>query len=202
MVGNDVVDLGDPEARAGGCHARFDARVFAASELALLAASAQPVRLRWTLWAAKEAVFKAARKHDPGTVFSPRRFVVRSTTPDRAEVAFGDASYDVDLQSDERYVHAVAVQQGGPARTVLAAVERLAHDSTVPAGEAVRALAIRTIAPRLGVATSELRVTRDGRIPRLEHGGRLATDLSLSHHGCFVAFACTLPDADPMRGAS
>ena len=54
MVGNDVVDLGDAETRGGPSHPRFDARVFAPAELAALAASAAPNRLRWSLWAAKE----------------------------------------------------------------------------------------------------------------------------------------------------
>ena len=33
MIGNDVVDLGDDEAREGAQHPRFDARVFTAGEL-------------------------------------------------------------------------------------------------------------------------------------------------------------------------
>ena len=42
MVGDDVVDLADPEARADALHPRFDARVFAPAERAALAASADP----------------------------------------------------------------------------------------------------------------------------------------------------------------
>ena len=32
MVGNDIVDLRDPESQADGLHPRFDARVFTAPE--------------------------------------------------------------------------------------------------------------------------------------------------------------------------
>jgi hypothetical protein len=59
---------------------------------------------------------------------------------------------------------------------------------------AVRALAIREIAPRVGASAAELRVRQSERIPLIERceGGEVAT-LSLSHHGRYVAYACALP---------
>jgi hypothetical protein len=78
MLGNDVVDLWDPETRPGAAHPRFDVRVFDPTELAALARSRAPNQLRWVLWAAKEAAYKAAKRMDPTTLLSPRRFVVSS----------------------------------------------------------------------------------------------------------------------------
>ena len=77
MLGNDIVDLGDPESRAEGRHARFDGRVFDETERVLIDAAPEPERVRWLLWAAKESAYKAARKEDPHTVFAPSCFVVR-----------------------------------------------------------------------------------------------------------------------------
>ena len=85
MIGNDVVDLRDPDADFASFSPRFDVRVFSASERRRIQASADPEACRWRLWAAKEAVFKAARKADPGAVFSPRRFEVRSPGSDFRE---------------------------------------------------------------------------------------------------------------------
>ena len=203
-VGNDVIDLGDPEARPDGCHARFDSRVFALSELEALAASAVPVRLRWILWAAKEATYKVVKKQDRATVFSPRRFVVTLLGGTQARVVFDEQSFAVELDVGERYVHAVTTVPDLAPRVVVTAVERLAWGSTTCPGSAVRTLAIATLAPRLGIAVAELSVARDGRIPHLQRAGvALATDLSLSHHGRFVAFACVLPPAtDELRGAA
>ena len=48
MVGNDVVDLRDPDADPATLSARFDLRVFGPDERDRLAASRHPVRLRWT----------------------------------------------------------------------------------------------------------------------------------------------------------
>lgn len=201
MVGNDVIDLGDPETRADACHARFDARVFGASELDLLAASAAPVRLRWILWAAKEAAYKVAKKRDAATCFSPRRFVVRPARDVAATVQHDGARYAVALEVGAGHVHAVATAAGAAGARVVARVECLEQGSTVCPGSAARALAIATIAPLLGVAASDLAILRDGRVPRLQcASGALAVDLSLSHHGRFVAFACTLPAAHAQAG--
>jgi len=58
MLGNDIVDLADPEACESTLHPRFDARVFAAPERVLLAAAADRGALRWALWAAKEREYR------------------------------------------------------------------------------------------------------------------------------------------------
>jgi len=196
MVGNDVIDLGDPEAQPEACHARFDARVFAASELARLASSDTPGRERWILWAAKEAAYKVAKKRDRATSFSPRAFVVQPCGETEAIVVHDGRRYAIALDVGQRRVHAVALDVGAAGDRVVARVERLATGSTTCPGSAARALAITTMAPLLGVAATDLAVTRDGRVPRLEHlQAPLVVDLSLSHHGRYVSFACTLPSA-------
>ncbi len=55
---------------------------------------------------------------------------------------------------------------------------------------AVRALAREELAPLLGTSVAALEIARRGRIPVLRIDGRDAPyDLSLSHHGRFVAYA-------------
>ena len=63
---------------------------------------------------------------------------------------------------------------------------------------AVRELLCEQIAERLGVAISELEVRRQGRVPFLFVSGQPArVDLSLSHHGDWLGFACELEPAVP-----
>jgi phosphopantetheinyl transferase (holo-ACP synthase) len=218
-IGNDVVDLGDPEAAAGACHARFEKRVFAPEEVALLDASAgsRRLRLRWTLWAAKEAAYKVARKRDATIVFSPRRFMVRLHDDTRAtvehQVEHQQHRFTVALDLGARHVHAIArdgratctdgsdghaapIPAPAPAAAarIIARVATLEPGNRACPGDLVRALAITTLAPLLAPAPAILSIVRDGRIPRLyDAHGPLDADLSLSHHGRFVAFACVLP---------
>src|SRR5262245_15957096 len=194
MVGDDLVDLRDPEAREGAQHPRFDARVFAPAERAALAASPAAGRLRWVLWAAKEAAYKLARKLDPAVAFSPSRFVVSplgARMRGRVSWAGGAASVQVRLAGDA--VHATA-RDADPARGGLVrGVARLASGDDP--SRAARELALRRVAARLGLDARDLRVVRRGRIPGLALPGGGALDLSLSHHGGFVSFACEFDDA-------
>jgi len=192
MVGNDVVDLRDPELLRHPGSPRFDARVLTPGERDRLASAADPVRLRWRLWAAKEAAFKLASRAEPGLVFAPSRFVV-SEAGDAVAVP-GRAPVRLRVDEGERHVHAIAWEGGPPPLCDVAFLESDAPDAQ---SRAVRALALDALA-RAGLPGCEIR--REGRAPVLYHEGRRsARCLSLSHHGRVVGFAAS-PGAAP-RGA-
>jgi phosphopantetheinyl transferase (holo-ACP synthase) len=196
MVGNDVVDLADPEVCFGPAHPRFDARVFAPLEREALRASGEPNRLRWMLWAAKEAAYKLLKKRDPKLVFSPVRFVAALDGSLRGEVVHEGCTLRVSLRSDADALHAIATDDASDAGRVLSAVG--AASEPFDPSTAARALAVRTLAERLGVPGAAFRFGRRARIPTLEVEALDAPlDLSLSHHGRFVAFAAVLEAARP-----
>ncbi len=190
MIGNDVVDLADPESRPGASHPRFDARVFGPDELAALAAEPEPARLRWTLWAAKEAGYKVARKLAPRTIFAPRRFQVRLGAGGVGHVHWEGAALPLRVASGPDWVHAIVSSPGaGAIRT-----RRLALPPASSPGAAVREHALRALTGLLG---GPLAIGKADRIPFLHRNGRrLGADLSLSHHGRYAAWACELPPAE------
>ena len=191
MLGNDIIDLGDPETGPGVRHPRFDARVFTGEERTALAAAANPNRLRWSLWAAKEAAYKCLKKLAPETCFSPVRFAVHLDTDRTGSVDFGGRRLRVALFSEGDALHAVATDAGDPERSVLRVVSALpAAEAPACASQAVRALARDAAAAHLGCAPGELELWREGRLPRLRRrGAPHGIDLSLSHHGRFLAAA-------------
>jgi phosphopantetheinyl transferase (holo-ACP synthase) len=84
-VGNDIVDLKEPENLGKSGDDRFLGRVFTVEERGLIARAAAPDTLLWALWAAKEAAFKAVSGGDPGdnrllVCSIPRRYPVRLET--------------------------------------------------------------------------------------------------------------------------
>ena len=193
MLGNDVVDLRDPETAPGASHARFDDRVFAPSELAAVTDESS----RWRLWAAKESSYKAARKLDPTLGFSPRRFEVRKMNEDESMVTHADLSLVVRTAHHDGAVHAVAVLRRADERTSADCAELVSGFERVEDEDpsiAVRRFAIERIAGRLGIDAERIAIARDGRIPILRIDGRPASiELSLSHHGGVVGFAALLP---------
>ncbi len=196
MVGNDVVDLGDAESRSEAHHPRFDARVFAESELRALAADPDSERLRWILWAAKESAYKAARRVEATTVFSPVHFVAWLQPEEGARAWSGhvvhcDQRFRVRVAVENGCAHAVATHPQARTGVVKAEVGRVAREVSAGApGRAARDLALAGVARLLGVSRGELRIERRGRIPRVRRAGGAAPLLSLSHHGRFVAYAC------------
>lgn len=194
MVGNDVVDLGDLEVLEGPAHPGFDARVFTPKERATLRSSANPGLLRWTLWAAKEAAYKLARKRSPRVVFSPRRFVVTLAEPERAVVRHGDLRLAVRIAEAGHALHALALDADASGDRLVWAVEprRRGADPS----RAARRLAARVLGEELGLPPGAFSFGRRGRAPTLAVEGRHGTlDLSLSHHGRYVAFACQVGNA-------
>lgn len=184
MVGNDVVDLCDPETSVGALHPRFDGRVFAPAEREALLGSEAPHRLRWTLWAAKEAAFKLVRRLDPAARFSPASFEVRL---DERAVHHAGRWIPVRVSEQDDRVHAVASYTPSAARGF---VEPLAALPGADPGCAARALALRAAVTLLAAPADRLSVGSDGRLPLLLLDEAPAPFvLSLSHHGRFVACA-------------
>ena len=213
MLGNDIVDLQDSDARPESFRARFDDRVFSAEEQRAIAQDSNPLARRWAHWGAKEAAYKLAKQLDSRFVFTPGRLVAdyvddendvevsRRVAPRlerRGELelpfALPEWTRMLELRSFETpdRVHVVAVPQGSDWGAVEMAVEPLDRKSD-DASVAVRTLAIRRISRSLGVAPERLSIGREGRIPTVELDGlRTPLSLSLSHHGGWIAYAMRL----------
>ncbi len=193
MVGNDVVDLGDRETALHAMHPRFDERVFAAEELAWLRRNGNAGR--WMLWAAKESAFKAAKKLDSRTRFYPRRSLVLLDDDGIGTVRIDERSFAVHVGLEADVCHAVAWSDSmprAPAPIVVSGVRPVRAGDRSPRF-AARRFALESLCAYLGAAALELDLVKEGRIPRLLLRGRPAGfDVSLSHHGRFVAFACGL----------
>ncbi|MDE0885624.1 MAG: 4'-phosphopantetheinyl transferase superfamily protein [Myxococcota bacterium] len=209
MIGNDIVDLNDPEAQPTERTPGFDARVFSPAENDRIQASDDRVRARWLTWAAKEAGYKLLRQRAPTVRFVPRQYAVGFDSPEQAlaegrEQSMGWVEAEglrlvCEWASAPGFVHAFCRLGGGfggglgetlPRPCV--GFDRLEVATCVPErlSEGVRVLALRKIGLFLGVGTRRLAIHKRGRIPGLWlDGAPLASALSLSHHGKMVAFA-------------
>jgi phosphopantetheinyl transferase (holo-ACP synthase) len=209
MVGNDIVDLRDADARPESFRARFDERVFSPDEQRAIAHDAKPLARRWAHWGAKEAAYKLAKQLDSTFVFSPRRLVAdyaecTNYANDANDTSHASMSnrmgcrferrghlelpralpHDIrmlELRSFEtaERIHVVAVPVGADWGGVEWDAEALDRELDDPS-VAVRAMAVREISHSLGVAAERLTIGREeGRIPTVELDGS-RTPLSLS----------------------
>jgi hypothetical protein len=187
LLGNDVIDLDDPDTRQAHRHPRARARVCTDAERAALECAADPRELYWSLFAAKEAAYKALVKlgEQPGLGY--RRLEV-SLELDR--VSFGAHRLGLRVVRGAGWVHALAAPVDARVASV---VERADAGS-----DAARAALIRLASRLLGVPPAELEVERepleaswDGFAPPrlLRRGVALPVNVSLAHQGRFVAAA-------------
>jgi phosphopantetheinyl transferase (holo-ACP synthase) len=184
MLGNDVVDLGDPETQTR--HPGFDARVFSARERQALTCASDSHALRQMLWAAKESAFKAARRQDPTAGFSPIHFETHLDGAGGGRVTHPAGAFQLRISRHGDCVHAIACLRGDPAKTHAGVIESGSQDPST----AARSLALAELSKALRVRPEDLQIARRGRIPELEHHGfSIGVPLSLSHHGRFAAYA-------------
>ncbi len=220
MIGNDVIDLLDSDARPESFRPRFDERVFSAEERLEIARDHSSLARRWTHWGAKEAAFKLARQVDSTYVFSPGRLQARFETGEsvidhsiagferRGRLDFPNPLSNgleaLELRSFETVdrVHVVAVPLGSDWGAIDLGVERIdasAYDPSV----AVRALAVVEISRSLGIAENRISIGRRGRVPVVElDGAATSLSLSLSHHGRWIGYAMRIHVERPTRSTS
>lgn len=180
-VGNDVVDLGDPQIAAHHLRPRFVARVCSEEERARV----RDAQSLWSLFAAKEAAYKALVKlgFEPG--FAHREIVVAA---DLRSVRWRDVTLRLHVEATGERVHAVAWE--GEAEPSWGIEQTADPDLSASA----RALLCGALA-RGGRELSVLRDPREGSWdgfgpPRLvSRGEPIDVDVSLSHDGRFVGYA-------------
>jgi hypothetical protein len=98
--------------------------------------------------------------------------------------------FDLEVRLHGESVHAVATSEDEAGARVLWRVERALGDP----GVAVRRLAATAIGSALGLGPAGLRIVRRPPVATFRDR-RIEIGVSLSHHGRFVAFACTLADS-------
>jgi hypothetical protein len=139
----------------------------------------------WSLWAAKEAVFKIEMKLNPQTIFAHRRFAVIPVDTDATSGRgrHHNRHYQIWWEQHAEYVHAWAHGRGkNPDMRI-----KVDHISE-PISQTVRTLA-RNLLADCGFPGAEV----TGRPPHVRSNGYdAAADISLSHDGRFGAVVIAL----------
>jgi hypothetical protein len=196
LVGNDVVDLRDPDNARSFRRPGYVERVCGPAERESLAAARDPERLFWAYFAAKEAAYKLLTKLGESPGFAHRELEV---TANLEWVCGAGRRLPLRVTRGEQFVHAVVT----PKRVELwASVEEAEGD---PSRDARRVLA-GLVAALVQCAPADLVVERretpgswDGFGPPFvrRRGAVLDLDVSLSHDGRFVAAAAAEPRPAP-----
>lgn len=218
VCGNDVVDLKHADSERSLADERFFLRVFAPSERSLILGANCPHTMLWTIWALKEAAYKALRACFP-VPFAWSKYVVSS---DLSQVTYGEHLLSSRVLLHGECVEAICCFSGGAAfswedcwfevETFFEVYESLPPDERLSESEELRMglslMEAKEISPELesrflrfyarfwiahllGVALERVRIgQREGGVPEVRlDDGVLPVSLSLSHHGRYVGGA-------------
>lgn len=188
LVGNDVVDLGDPAIASSHQRERFLARVLCQSEREALEGAPDAKAFVWARFAAKEAAFKVLSKdHRSAPPLAHRRFEVAA---DLSSVRHGEVTLDLEVEVDQAFAFVHAVAWTGLERPRWR-VERIAEGADPSASVRRLLLAALGGGADLEVVRAPVPGSWDGfGPPRVLRGGvPIEVDVSLSHDGRYVAWA-------------
>jgi hypothetical protein len=212
LIGNDIVDLSDPQGLGKSRDTRFINRVFSADEKQQILNCSEPDLLLWSLWAGKETAYKAVRKSHFEAISVPRRYGVKLNNTygiiRKAPFISGavETPYDpvsIRIFINENYVHCIGITGKSEAfNSVIRGVLQISrgndfHFSTDSPSSKVRQLAKKAISSYLDQDIEDIDIRRFKGYRGLEpptvsiKGEARMIDISLSHDGNFVAYAFT-----------
>lgn len=148
-----------------------------------------PRRVLWTLFAAKEAAFKALSKALGPLVFAHRKFVVSA---DLRSVVYDDYPLWLRVDVDGACIHAVTWSDDEPP------LHGVGPAGADPSADARALLLKRLAVPGLSVEREPTPGSWNGFGPPklFRNGTRVNLDISLSHDGRYVAYACDSSGAE------
>jgi hypothetical protein len=155
----------------------------------------------WSFWACKETAYKVIKKTFPDVAFLPRRWPVtfdksKSKKSDGLVKVPDKGDIYIHLFSNPDYIHCVGVDELSALDKIICDVENLPAGKTDPSLFSRLCLA-QSLAKSFSLNLHQIKIKRTrtkGELqpPRVYIDGRKTDiDISLSHDGCFVAYAVT-----------
>jgi len=201
LIGNDIVDLMDPQARGKSRDIPFMDRVFTPDERCLIQDSSNPDMMLWTLWTGKETGYKALRRRSPAVSSAPRRYEVHlpctgDHIPESGTVHTPCGPVSIRFCITGEYVHCVGATTDEEVDAISWDVQKMPRtQSSCDESLFVREMAKRGISAWLDEQPEAVDIIR----PEQDHGlappvikirGRNPSiNLSMSHDGRFAACA-------------
>ena len=107
-IGNDIVDLSEEANSNKKDDKRFCTRIFNPEEQEMILASENPNLALWSIWAVKEAAYKALKRLEPHQVFRYKKFQVDLK---KDFVSFEHHEMSLRLKTTREFVHAIVFLQ-------------------------------------------------------------------------------------------
>lgn len=109
MIGNDVVDLELAAAENNWRRAGYLEKICTPAERQLVQDAADPDRMVWLLWSAKEAAYKIVHRTTGQRIYAPHRYAVQLSGRDTGTVCYETMTFHFRTTVDGSRLHSIAV---------------------------------------------------------------------------------------------
>ncbi|MFZ3056385.1 MAG: 4'-phosphopantetheinyl transferase superfamily protein [Smithella sp.] len=196
-----MVDLREPANTGKSQDSRFLKKILTDVEMEFVKNAGNSDEALWSFWACKETAYKVIKKTFPDVAFLPRRWPVtfdksKSKKSDGLVKVPDKGDIYIHLFSNPDYIHCVGVDELSALDKIICDVENLPAGKTDPSLFSRLCLA-QSLAKSFSLNLHQIKIKRTrtkGELqpPRVYIDGRKTDiDISLSHDGCFVAYAVT-----------
>lgn len=109
MIGNDVVDLQLAAVESNWRRKGYLHKLFSPEEQLLIGQAADPDRMVWLLWSAKEAAYKIIHRDTRQRIYAPRQYQVQLSGADAGTVQYQDRLFAFRTVVAGSFLHTIAV---------------------------------------------------------------------------------------------
>jgi phosphopantetheinyl transferase (holo-ACP synthase) len=187
MIGNDIVDLDIVLKENKASNLRYLNKICTENEIKTIQGSIDPNITLWRIWTIKEAAYKIINKSNGIRAYIPKKIETVLISEAEAEVnsPWGKISVFTILSNDH-YIHSIASISDNP---FFAGVEKVYPESNP--SESVRICCLQDLVNKMNLKSNvSLQIRTENNIPFVYlNEDKLPVNLSLSHHGKFVAWS-------------
>ena len=185
MVGNDIVDLEEANRTSNWERPRYLEKLFTSKELQFIRDCENPFLMVWRLWSMKEAAYKLYTQQNPSRFYNPKGFECDISNLNGI-VKFKDFECNVKTQITSRYIISEArfIDSEMTSKIIeLKGKLRKSHSDILKEALLIQLSKLH----QLSKENFKFQKSEFG-IPTVLCNS-VKTNVSISHHGCFGAYA-------------
>ncbi len=193
MIGNDIVDLTIAKIESEWNRPRFLNKIFTEKEQQYIREYPRPERMVWLLWSMKESAYKLHFQHNKKRFYAPKKFSCEMRYLNEEEgcgkVFFGDFRCFTQSALSDKFVYTITSLEKN--KKYLSQIIKMRKPKYNAQHAEVYSGAIAQFAEYSGKSHDKIYIKKnDYGIPFLYFKDEKAkTDISISHHGNYGAFA-------------
>lgn len=187
MIGNDIVDLAEAQLKSNWQRPRFLDKLFTLKEQDTIQSSENTFVMVWRLWSMKEAAYKLFTQLHPSRFYSPKQFECE-IQDSKGKVNYKTFECFTTTEITKKYILSEARLSKAE---IASEAQEIKTNSPKTQSDAVKALLLSAISKKFNLITEDLNIVKsEFGMPSVYHlSKKLNLGVSISHHGCYAAYA-------------